>query len=162
MSCCGRSLRRSVHGAVPQDTAPGADDGLAARRAVVGSPIRCSGPANGVHSERIAIEKLDGTVVAERRASKDSFAGHQMNTPWDALQRAHFNGEALWTYLTAPFLLAMPGVFVEETDTRKRTPGRRVPRRGACCGHIFPAPSKRTAWFRTSFSGTTYFCAARL
>jgi hypothetical protein len=69
--------------------------------------------------ERIAIEKLDGTVVAERRAPKDSFAGHQMNTPWDALQRAYFNGEALWTYLTTPFLLAIPGVSVEETDPWK-------------------------------------------
>jgi hypothetical protein len=27
----------------------------------------------------------------------DSFAGHQMNTPWDALHRAYFNAEALWT-----------------------------------------------------------------
>src|ERR1035438_8522413 len=29
--------------------------------------------------ERIAVEKLDGTVVAERYAPKDSFAGHQMS-----------------------------------------------------------------------------------
>ena len=65
--------------------------------------------------ERVAIEKLDGAVVAERYAPKDSFAGHQMNTPWDPLQRAYFNGEALWTYLTTPFLLAMDGVRVEET-----------------------------------------------
>jgi hypothetical protein len=47
--------------------------------------------------DRIAIEKLNGTLVAERRALKDSFAGHQMNTPWDPLHRAYFNGEALWT-----------------------------------------------------------------
>ena len=66
--------------------------------------------------ERIAIEKLDGTVVAERHAPKDSFAGHQMSTPWDPLQRAYFNGEAVWTYLTTPFLLAMDGVRVEETE----------------------------------------------
>jgi len=66
--------------------------------------------------ERIAIEKLDGTVVAERHAPKDSFAGHQMSTPWDPLHRAYFNGEALWTYLTTPFLLAMDGVRVEETE----------------------------------------------
>jgi hypothetical protein len=65
---------------------------------------------------RIAIEKLDGTVVAERQAPKDSFAGHQMHTPWDALHRAYFNGEALWTYLTTPFCLAMDGVRVEETE----------------------------------------------
>jgi hypothetical protein len=67
--------------------------------------------------ERIAVERLDGSVVAERYAPKDSFAGHQMNTPWDALQRAYFNGEALWTYLTTPFLLAMNGVRVEETES---------------------------------------------
>jgi hypothetical protein len=66
--------------------------------------------------DRIAIEKLDGTLVAERRAPRDSFAGHQMNTPWDPLQRAYFNGEALWTYLTTPFLLALDGVQVEETE----------------------------------------------
>ena len=33
--------------------------------------------------QRIAIEKLDGTVVAERRDPRDSFAGHQMSTPWE-------------------------------------------------------------------------------
>ncbi|MCI0431427.1 MAG: hypothetical protein L0210_12930 [Rhodospirillales bacterium] len=66
--------------------------------------------------ERIAIEKLDGTLVAARRAPRDSFAGHQMNTPWDPLQRAFFNGEALWTYLTTPFLLTLDGVRVEETE----------------------------------------------
>jgi hypothetical protein len=67
--------------------------------------------------DRIAIEKLDGTLIAERLAPKDSFAGHQMNTPWDPLHRAYFNGEALWTYLTTPFLLAMDGVRVEETES---------------------------------------------
>jgi hypothetical protein len=66
--------------------------------------------------ERIAIEKIEGTLVAERYAPRDSFAGHQMSTPWDALHRAYFNGEALWTYLTTPFLLAMDGVRVEETE----------------------------------------------
>jgi hypothetical protein len=66
--------------------------------------------------ERIAIEKLDGTLVAGRYAPKDSFAGHQMHTPWDQLDRAYFNGEAMWTYLTTPFLLAMDGVRVEETE----------------------------------------------
>ena len=66
--------------------------------------------------DRIAIEKLDGTLVAERRDPKDSFAGHQMSTPWDELHRAYFNGEALWTYLTTPFLLTLDGVVVEETE----------------------------------------------
>jgi hypothetical protein len=69
--------------------------------------------------ERIAIEKLDGTLVAERKAPKDSFAGHQMHTPWDPLQLAYFNGEALWTYLTTPFVFAMDGVRAEETEPWK-------------------------------------------
>ena len=43
------------------------------------------------------------------------FAGHQMHTPWDALHRAYFNGEALWTYLATPFAFAMDGFRVEET-----------------------------------------------
>jgi hypothetical protein len=64
---------------------------------------------------KIAVEKLDGTVVAQRQAPRDSFAGHQMGTPWDALHRAYFNGYAMWTYLTSPFLLAIDGVRVEET-----------------------------------------------
>lgn len=67
-------------------------------------------------SDRIAIEKLDGALVAERYAPRDSFAGHQMNTPWDPLHRAYFNGAALWTYLTTPFLLAVDGVRVEEIE----------------------------------------------
>jgi hypothetical protein len=66
--------------------------------------------------DRIAIEKLDGTLVAERFAPRDSFAGHQMHTHWDPLHRAYFNGEAVWTYLTTPFLLAMDGVRIEETE----------------------------------------------
>jgi hypothetical protein len=43
-----------------------------------------------------------------------------MNTPWDALHRAYFNGYALWTYLTTPFLLAMDGVRVEETEAWRK------------------------------------------
>jgi hypothetical protein len=66
--------------------------------------------------DRVTIEKLDGTLLAERRAPRDSFAGHQMHTPWDPLHRAYFNGEALWTYFTTPFVLAMDGVQVEEAE----------------------------------------------
>jgi hypothetical protein len=65
---------------------------------------------------RVAIEKLDGRVVAERRDPRSAFAGHGPATPWDPLDRAYFNGYALWTYLTTPFLLAMPGFAVEEIE----------------------------------------------
>ncbi|MGW7004000.1 hypothetical protein ACWGCW_14560 [Streptomyces sp. NPDC054933] len=61
---------------------------------------------------RVSVEKLDGRVVAERVEPRASFAGHDLETPWDPLDRAYFNGYALWTYLTTPFLLAMPGFTV--------------------------------------------------
>jgi hypothetical protein len=65
---------------------------------------------------RIAVETLDGRVVSERTSPRESFAGHELTTPWDPLRRAYFNGYALWTYLTTPFLMAMPGVTVTELE----------------------------------------------
>lgn len=59
---------------------------------------------------RTAIEKLDGTVVAEDADVRPSFAGHGIDTPWTALQRAYFSGYALWNYLNSPFLLSLPQV----------------------------------------------------
>jgi hypothetical protein len=66
--------------------------------------------------ERVAIEKLDGRVVAERIDPRESFTGHVLATPWDPLQRAYFNGYALWTYLTTPFFMTLPGFAVTELD----------------------------------------------
>jgi hypothetical protein len=65
---------------------------------------------------RIAILKSDNAVVAERNNPRASFAGHGLQTPWDPLHRAYFNGSALWTYLTTPFLLTIEGVQVDEIE----------------------------------------------
>ncbi|MDM0078452.1 hypothetical protein QTH90_28875 [Variovorax sp. J2P1-59] len=65
---------------------------------------------------RVAIETTDGDVVQERLSPRKSFADHTMNSPWDPLHRAYFNGYALWTYLTTPFLMAMPGFEVAEIE----------------------------------------------
>lgn len=67
-------------------------------------------------ADRVAIEKFDGRVVAERFNPRESFAGHVFDTPWDPLQRAYFNGYALWTYLTTPFLFTLQGFSVKEID----------------------------------------------
>lgn len=67
--------------------------------------------------DRVSIDKLDGRIVAERDNPRASFGGHQMDTPWDPLHRAYFNGYAMWTYLTTPFLLAMPGFQVSEIES---------------------------------------------
>lgn len=81
-------------------------------------------------ADRVAIEKLDGRVVAELAHPRDSFAGHELETPWNPLQRAYFNGYALWTYLATPFLIALPGVEVDEiapvTDRGETWRGLRV------------------------------------
>jgi hypothetical protein len=65
---------------------------------------------------RVAIETTDGRVVEERLAPRDSFAGHELTTPWDRLQLAYFAGYAMWTYLTTPFLFATDGVAAEEIE----------------------------------------------
>jgi hypothetical protein len=64
--------------------------------------------------DRIAVERLDGEVLAERLDPRASFDGHEFGTAWDPLHRAYFNGYALWTYLTCPFAFALPGFTVEE------------------------------------------------
>jgi hypothetical protein len=66
--------------------------------------------------ERVSIEKLNGSVLAERSSPSDAFAGHQMSTPWDPLHGAYFSGEAFRTYLTVPFLFMEEGVKVEEIE----------------------------------------------
>lgn len=65
---------------------------------------------------RVVIEDGNQAVIAERDDPASAFAGHGLETPWDPLHRAYFNGYALWTYFTTPFLLAMPGVTVREVE----------------------------------------------
>jgi len=65
-------------------------------------------------ANRIAIEKVDGTVVQERIHPSEHAEGKAVDAPWDVLDRAYFNGYALWTYLTTPFHFTMPGFTVEE------------------------------------------------
>ncbi|MBB3544604.1 hypothetical protein [Rhizobium sp. BK399] len=67
-------------------------------------------------SGRIAIETTDGKVIAERLDPRTAFGGHGKTTHWDPLHRAYFNGYALWTYLTTPFLLTLPGVVIQEQE----------------------------------------------
>ena len=63
---------------------------------------------------RIAIERSDGTVVSARLNPAAHAEGKAVDDRWDVLDRAYFNGYALWTYLTTPFLFALPGFVVDE------------------------------------------------
>lgn len=67
--------------------------------------------------ERVVVETTGNEIVAQRRDPKAAFVGHTLTTPWDPLHRGYFNGYALWIYLTSPFVLAFPGVDVEETES---------------------------------------------
>jgi len=46
-------------------------------------------------ANRIAIEKVDGTVVQERIHPSEHAEGKAVDAPWDVLDRAYFNGYAL-------------------------------------------------------------------
>lgn len=47
---------------------------------------------------------------------KKSFAGHALDTPWQDVHVAYFSGEAVWTYLTSPFLYTYPGFLTKEIE----------------------------------------------
>lgn len=70
-------------------------------------------------ADRVAIEDRAGAVIAARDNPRAAFAGHTIVTAWDPLHRAYFSGYALWTYLTAPFVLAEPGFEIAEIDPIK-------------------------------------------
>jgi hypothetical protein len=52
--------------------------------------------------------------LQEWKNPKSEFIGHTLHTPWEDVHVAYFSGEALWTYLTIPFLYTYPGFAVEE------------------------------------------------
>src|ERR1700691_3426094 len=65
---------------------------------------------------RQTLETSDGTVVEKRDNPGTAFAGQVRETPWDKFHVAFFASEALWTYLTLPFLYTYPGFECEEID----------------------------------------------
>ena len=65
---------------------------------------------------RLALETLDGDIVEQRDDPQASFEGQVRETPWDKFHVAYFASEALWTYLTSPFLYTYPGFETEEIE----------------------------------------------
>lgn len=64
--------------------------------------------------ERIVIETLEGAPVETREDPEAAFVGQKLEDAWDRFHVAFFAGEALWTYLTSPFLYTYPGFECEE------------------------------------------------
>lgn len=65
---------------------------------------------------RLTLETLDGKTVETRDNPEAAFAGQTFADPWDKFHVAFFSSEALWTYLTLPFLYTYPGFESEEIE----------------------------------------------
>jgi hypothetical protein len=65
---------------------------------------------------RLTLESAGGVVADARDDPAGAFAGQTLETPWDAFHVAYFASEALWTYLTSPFLYTYPGFACEEIE----------------------------------------------
>jgi len=58
----------------------------------------------------------NGALIESQEHPERLFEGHQFTTPWTLMHAAYFASEALWTYLTTPFLYAYPGFASEEIE----------------------------------------------
>lgn len=80
------------------------------------TPFAGEGQRSVFVPQRLALETLAGGVTETRDNPAAAFAGQTLDTPWDKFHVAYFASEALWTYLTSPFLFTYPGFFCEEIE----------------------------------------------
>jgi hypothetical protein len=62
----------------------------------------------------VAIETENGRLLDHLDEPREAFKGQVLETPWEDVHITYFSGEALWTYLTIPFIYTYPGFVVEE------------------------------------------------
>ncbi len=77
-------------------------------------PFTAADRASAYTPQRVAVTTTDGATVDELDDPRASFAGHDLLTPWTSLQLAYFTGYAMWTYLTEPLHLTLPGITLTE------------------------------------------------
>lgn len=77
------------------------------------TPFRSPGESTLFAPGRVAIVD-NGKTIEERLSPRQSFEGHGLQIPWDALHLAYFTGYAMWGYLTMPFLFKSAGFHSEE------------------------------------------------
>jgi hypothetical protein len=80
------------------------------------TPFSDSGLRSVFVPARQTLETLDGKVVETREHPEKAFVNQVRETPWDKFHVAYFASEALWTYLTLPFLYTYPGFKSEEIE----------------------------------------------
>ncbi len=66
--------------------------------------------------ERLEIRERTGELVEGRDRPRESFPPTDPSPRWDAIQTAYFTSCAMWSYVTAPFVLTYPGVTTEEIE----------------------------------------------
>src|SRR6202140_1631817 len=81
------------------------------------TPFPSPGSVGHFKADRVWIEGENNKLVRELNKPPDPFAGAVLTTTWNELQELYFASYAFWNYFTAPFLLAQPGVEVEEIET---------------------------------------------
>jgi hypothetical protein len=79
-------------------------------------PLPRPGLRSSFRPDRVEIETDEDSphAVETLTSPRDSFTGHTIETPWSMLQLAYFAGYAMWTYLSEPYSLTLPGVSTEE------------------------------------------------
>jgi hypothetical protein len=80
------------------------------------TPFSSPGLAAVFVPSRQTLVRSDGAIVESRDDPQASFTGQVRETPWDKFHVAFFASEALWTYLTLPFLYTYQGFECEEID----------------------------------------------
>jgi hypothetical protein len=79
-------------------------------------PFISEGMCSVCTPDRTLIEAQDGKPSKDRKNPRAAFDGHTVETPWDDLNLAYFSGYAMWNYLNAPFIFALPGFKTEEIE----------------------------------------------
>ncbi len=65
--------------------------------------------------DRVAIQDLGGEVLQSCSDPRQAFPVRN-GEPWDDIHLVYFCGFSIWNYLTTPFLLAQPGIEIEELE----------------------------------------------
>lgn len=80
------------------------------------SPLGEPGGRSVFANDRLGFESSNGIESEGFEAPQAAFSGHVRETPWQLLHAAYFASEALWTYLTSPFLYTYPGFTTREIE----------------------------------------------
>ena len=68
---------------------------------------------------RVAIERVAGMTIKERKHPRDYFHSFKRQLWWDDLDLLYFAGYATWNYLMMPYLLSWEGIVIESISDWK-------------------------------------------